>query len=275
MAHPQIAVFPRLGKENSPPARLLAGQQTRLARTMHDIRYDPVHDEILVTNPFALALLAFRGDANGEEAPLRVIQGPHTQLAGSSAESGLDRLDLDPVHNEIFVPNGDAVLVFSRTASGDTAPIRVLRGPDTRLRRTASLAVDPLHNLLVVLQGDSLLIFNRTDEGNVKPRAVIVPPANEHFRSSQIQIYPPQGWIFVATVSRQASYAWEMEFGGAGIGIWSINDNGQMRPRWKLTGPESRLKSSRAVAFNAKDKEVYVADMRQNAILTYYFPELF
>ena len=54
-----------------------AGQATKLSRTMHDIRYDAVHDEMLVTNPFAQAILVFRGGANGEEAPIRVIPGLH------------------------------------------------------------------------------------------------------------------------------------------------------------------------------------------------------
>jgi hypothetical protein len=51
VAHPQIAVFAREAKENAVPTRLLAGQKTMLARTMHDIQYDALHDEFLVTNP--------------------------------------------------------------------------------------------------------------------------------------------------------------------------------------------------------------------------------
>ncbi len=141
MAHPQIAAFARLAKENAAPTRLLAGQKTLLARTMHDIRYDAVHDEILVTNPFAQAILTFRGGANGDEAPIRVIQGLSTMLGN------VDRLDVDPVHNEIFIPNGDSILVFPREGNGDVAPIRVIKGPDTQLRGTHALAVDPVHNL--------------------------------------------------------------------------------------------------------------------------------
>ena len=49
MAHPQVAAFARLAEENSTPTRLLAGQKTLMARTMHDIRYDEVNDELLVT----------------------------------------------------------------------------------------------------------------------------------------------------------------------------------------------------------------------------------
>src|SRR5436309_1353979 len=47
---------------------------------MHDIRYDAVHDEIFVNNPFAQAILVFRGSAQGEEPPIRIIQGPKTRI---------------------------------------------------------------------------------------------------------------------------------------------------------------------------------------------------
>src|SRR3990167_3579067 len=98
-----------MAKENATPRRLIAGQKTLLGRTMHDIQYDEIHDEFLVTNPFAQALLVFRGGADGEEAPLRVIQGAKTLMTGPSY-SGVDRAEIDPVNNEILVPARDSVL---------------------------------------------------------------------------------------------------------------------------------------------------------------------
>ena len=74
------------------------------------------------------------------------------------------------------------VAVYRRDAQGDSAPIRVLKGPDTLLVGDNVIAVDPAHNLLLVGttlgRGQSrLLIFNRTDAGNVKPKAMIGGPA--------------------------------------------------------------------------------------------------
>ena len=114
------------------PTRLIAGQKTLLSRTMHDIRYDAVHDEFVVNNPFAQAILVFRGGADGEEEPIRVIQGPSTQLSVAS------RLDVDVVNDEIIVPEGDRILVFPREGNGDVAPLRVIHGTDTRLVRSPS-----------------------------------------------------------------------------------------------------------------------------------------
>ena len=111
---------------------------------MHDIRYDEIHDEYMVTNPLARAILIYQGGSSGNEPPVRVIQGPKTGIIGA------DRLEVDPVHNEILIPEGDHILVYSRTANGDVAPLRVLEGPDTRLLDAESVVVDPVNNLLFV-----------------------------------------------------------------------------------------------------------------------------
>src|SRR5262245_37840199 len=100
------------------PVRKIEGASTLLGRTMHSIEYDAVHDEMAVPIPFGGAILTFRGEANGDEAPLRVIQGPLTQITDPS------RLGLDPTNNEILVPQGNRILVFPREANGNVAPIR-------------------------------------------------------------------------------------------------------------------------------------------------------
>src|SRR5437879_12968848 len=97
-----------------------------LSRTMHDIRYNPADDEILVPNPFSNAILVFRGGANGQEAPIRIIQGPNTEL------NGPDRLDIDVVHRAIFVPGRGKVLVSPLAGNGDVRPKRAVRGADTQ-----------------------------------------------------------------------------------------------------------------------------------------------
>ncbi len=262
---------------------MIAGQATKLGRNTHDIRYDSIHDEILVGNPIAQALLTFRGGATGDESPLRVIQGPHTQLQLT------ERAEVDPIHNEIFALGNESVLVFSRTASGDVAPLRVIQGPDTLLKDARALAGDPVHNLIIVSVNDlpraegekepqsGLVIFNRTDNGNVKPRAVIAGPntgfaliyihGTPFFSVNMVQTYPPRGWIVVT----QSAIKPEDNF----VGVWSVNDNGDVPPRWRIGGPQSTLKRVRGVALDPQHKEIFMEDVNLNAILTYSFPEFF
>ena len=100
---------------------------------MHDIAFDGIHDEIVVTSPLAQAILTFRGAANGEEAPIRYIQGDKTQIKGVGAAG---KVSIDPVHDEIFLATPDqTILVFDRHATKETSPPkRVLGGPDTQLQ---------------------------------------------------------------------------------------------------------------------------------------------
>lgn len=241
---------------------------------MHDIRYDAIHDEFVVSNPFAQAIMTFAGDADGEAAPKRIIQGPKTQLWSP------DRMEVDPIHNEIIVPNRqvDSILVFRREADGDEAPLRVIEGPDTELEGLRAAAVDPVNNLLVIgtdirregaLSG--LIIFERTASGNAKPLRVIRGPNTGITRITQMQIYSPGGWI----VASQPGRVDVQEPEGAFVGVWSIYDDGDVPPRWIIRGPKSRLKKPRGVTLDPANKEIIVADMRANQVFTFYFPELF
>ncbi len=251
-----------------------------LGRTMHGIFYDEIHDEITVPQPFSQSVMTFRGGANGEEAPIRVIQGLRTQLRNP------DKVTVDPVHNEIFVPEVSVesrVLVFAREANGNVAPIRILEGPGTPWG-PSEVAVDPVHNLLVVSAswqegGDSrrgLMIFNRTDEGNVKPRAIISGPKTGLQRTSRINVYPSRGLVFVSVPGPGTGPGERIASDASFVGVWNIlQDKGDVPPRWKIGGPKGLLRQPRGVTYDAKNKTVIVSDKYLNAVMTYYFPEIF
>jgi hypothetical protein len=238
---------------------------------MHGFAYDSLHDEIVVTSPLAQAVLTFKGDANGEVPPIRVIQGPHTQIDGPP-NLGNDRVSIDPVHDEIYVPAvPSSILVFDRKASGDVAPKRVLTGPDTQFRGMPSVAVDPTHNVLVVDQGNALLIFDRTASGNTKPLRVIKGPNSGVANISSFQIFAPKGWIVA---------------GGQGgvIGVWSIEDNGDVPPRWKIPVQQLTGYTASGIALDPAHKEMMLSCAGQrarprdgiaNAVLTFSWPEIF
>ena len=113
---------------------------------MHGFTYDEIHDEFTVPQQFAQAILTFAGGAEGETPPLRVIQGSRTRLEAP------DRVAVDAVNNEIFVPEGDKVLVFDRMGNGNVAPKRAIEGPDVG-RGLDALAIDPVNDLLIVAVG--------------------------------------------------------------------------------------------------------------------------
>jgi len=271
VSHPRIAAFARLANGNAEPLQAIEGQATGLGRTMHGVVYDEVHDEIVVTNPFAESILFFSANASGEEPPLRVIQGSKTYL------NRPDTLAVDPVHNEVFVPlrNLGAVLVFPRDGNGNIAPLRILYGPKTQLKPNR-LAVDPVNDLLVVgnIDPPALMVFNRTDQGDVPPKTIITGPKADIGAVQAVRVYPPRKQIIAAITDSRV-----FQTGGGGqipfIGVWNYTDHGDVAPKAIIQGPDSGLKRPRGVALNAEKKEIYVVDMRRNALLTFSWPEIF
>jgi len=250
---------------------------------MHGVVYDQVNDEIIVPIHLAGAVLVFRGDAHGEEAPIRKIQGPRTRILRP------ETVAVDDVHNEIFVgeDGGKDVLVFPRDADGDVSPLRTIRGPKTQLDEIRSVAVDPIRNLVVVSSRSArwptgVFIFNRTDDGDVVPRAVIAGPHTGISRIRQVAVDPQQGKIFVAVKNNRDSYQfdsaapspWNPDQPGF-IGVWDIMDSGDIPPKGLIKGPASGLVWPAGVALNFKDREIYTIDSVRNGMFTYFMPELF
>jgi hypothetical protein len=70
---------------------------------------------------------------------------------------------------------GDAVLVFRTTDKGDTAPIRVIQGPNTGIKHPPGITVDEKRDeLFVASMGNvSVRVFPVTANGNVSPLRIV------------------------------------------------------------------------------------------------------
>jgi hypothetical protein len=278
VAHPQIAVFARLANGNAQSVRKIEGQAAKLSRTMHSISYDEIHDELVVTNPFAGSVLTFAGNANGEVPPLRIIQGPKTQFGQP------DVMGIDPMNNEYWVPSGigggggggaEGIEVFPRMATGDVAPIRVLRGAG------GTPSIDYLHNV-VLLTGGGVRIYDRMATGDAKPLRIITGGPRSGVNPPQDPVWIPGTKNFVActrslgkaTRGDRPGAPWNfqtVEDAATFFGVWSIEDDGDVPPRYTIG--HSTFKEFRNFAINGKNKEVMVSDKTQNSIFTFSFPE--
>jgi len=253
---------------------------------MHGIFYDPKHDEIVVPVALGGAVLTLPGGADGGAPPLRVLQGSATGLVQP------DTLYVDVAHDEMIVDSGDdSVLVFARTATGNAPPLRKLGGPKTQIRNIYGMSVDSVHNLIVIANrvdlggresSDGILIFNRTDSGDVAPRAVIAGPRTGIIKIRQVVVDEERGQIFATIKNNFENYEasaerpspWNPDKAGF-IGVWSINDNGNVPPRGVIKGPATGLVWPAGVAINPKDHEVYTIDSVSNALFMFRTPELF
>ena len=116
------------------------------------VSIDPVHDEIFFATPDQ-TILVFDRLAQGNVPPKRVLGGPDTQLSlgtqntdktgahGAYGGGNAPAMRVDPIHNLLIVPQlgrgggveggggGGKVLVFDRTASGNTPPKAIIQGP--------------------------------------------------------------------------------------------------------------------------------------------------
>jgi hypothetical protein len=159
------------------PKRTISGAATLLARPAGMV-VDSIHQELYVANDIDMnaPILVFPLSANGNVAPIRVLQGPLTTLRGPMG------LALDLVHNELIVvsykvDDEGSITTFPRTASGNVAPTRTIQGPLTGFDHPQALALDLVHNELIVansffnntLSLGGLLVFPRTATGNVAP----------------------------------------------------------------------------------------------------------
>ncbi len=288
-------MFAGLANGNPHQTRVIEGQGTFLSRTMHGVAYDEKNDELILPVALGGAILVFKGDAKGEEAPIRIIQGAKTKMMRPQT------VNVDNVHDEIIVGDTTArtVWIYDRKASGDVAPKRHIYGDKTKLLDIVGVAVDPVRNVIAAATRSANTIgfvtFDRLANGNVPPRTVIAGPHTGlgHFR--QIEIDAASGNMFIAQQSMQEKQleayagdkprsleeqkkAAQTNTGRAGpgfVGVWHIDDNGDVPPRMLIQGPMSRLIAPGGVVLNPKRGEVYAVDGGSSAVFTYLLPQFF
>lgn len=263
---------------------------------MHGIAYDDVHDEIIIPVALGGAILVFRGDAKGEEPPIRVIQGTQTRLIRPHTVA------VDSKNGEIITadPSARAVFIFPREANGDVPPSRVITGPKTMLLDIVGVAVDPVRNTIVASSRTGrgptgLFVFDRTANGDVEPRAYIGGPTSRlaHFR--QVAIDLASGNIFLAQqrtrYKRQEAYVLDKrredfrEEDREGdtdtgrltqtgfIAVYAPGDSGDIPPRAIIKGPGIRHAGAGGVALNPRNGEIIAVG--GNGFSTYLLPDFF
>ncbi|HET7843722.1 MAG TPA: hypothetical protein VFL14_06205, partial [Xanthomonadales bacterium] len=115
----EILFFARTANGGGPPARALRGALTQLGNYIESLAFDRARNELYALAvvqgaPDVHRIVVFGGDAAGDVAPLRVIEGPATLISGQST------LGYDAKSERIWVAtNGDRLVAFPRLATGD------------------------------------------------------------------------------------------------------------------------------------------------------------
>jgi 6-phosphogluconolactonase (cycloisomerase 2 family) len=192
---PEVVVYRKDASGEEEPLRRIAGDNTGLDAP-HGVAVDEKNRLLFVNtwghhSNFRIAgtgkylppaIQVYSLEANGDAKPLRAITGDKTLLNWPAA------MKFNPDNGELYVANdiGQSVLVFANAAmvQGDVAPVRVIKGPQTRLRNPTGLALDRKHQELWVsnLGNASATVYPLMANGDV-PALRIIRSAEESKRS--------------------------------------------------------------------------------------------
>jgi len=197
-----------------------------------------------------LSMLAvYRRDANGMDAPLRIIKGSHTNLAdphgvrwdiahheiivashGNSTEiapytaydaqtsPAEENVDENILGGQFVLPS---ISVFDETAAGDAKPARTIQGPNTKLNWPMGIDLDGIRDEIAVANnGDnSILIFRRMAQGNVAPVRVI--------RGAKTGIASPMG----VAIDPEDNEIWVANYGDHTALVFARDATGDVAPK--------------------------------------------
>jgi len=198
-----IYTWPRLaaGADVNPIRRIPWGGNNVSASQLNNpagLALNPRRDEIVVGDykddagaGYPNRILVFQRTADGAgTTPLRVIEGPNTQLGGRSNV----RVAIDAETQTLFAlvgpPDGDLtnsarVLAFAADADGDAAPLRVISGPFASMvmgtgEIPSGLGFDESSGRLLVSIGNTnqsspgrVIVHSKNASGSAFPLAVL------------------------------------------------------------------------------------------------------
>jgi DNA-binding beta-propeller fold protein YncE len=227
-----VVVMPFAGKGNVKPARVLS-----VPHQAWGLALGRSTDELAVTAEIFNAVVFYRREAKGVEAPVRVIRGPKTRLSDPhgiywdqvNAEIGVashgnfrgvlrntgSGCSPAPRNGETAEESGEfrppSIAIFSSKAKDDESPLRIIEGDSTKLDWPMGIAVDSAHNTIAVANnGDnSILIFDRKQEGNVAPVRVIHGDRTGINRPMGLAVDSQNGEIWISNYGDHAALAFE------------------------------------------------------------------
>ena len=258
---------------NAKPSRLLA-----VPHQAWSLALSPSRNEIAVSVELQNAIVIYRREAVGLEAPVRYIRGAQTGMADPHGVSWDER------HNEIAVANHGnfrglvkntglgctqvaaedvpseggqfqppSLTIYSATASGDEKPLRTIQGAHTQLDWPMGIDVDAAHEEIAVANnGDnSILIFRRTQGGDVAPLRAI--------RGSRTGINRPMG----VSIDTKNNEIWVSNFGEHTALVFACDASGDAAPRRIIRSaprgtPSTGFGNPQAVAYDSRREEILV-----------------
>jgi hypothetical protein len=239
-APPAVIVYPKLAKGTEPPIRIMEGDKTRL-EDPHGIALDTKNKVMFVSN---------HGSVSYNKDGKNFMRYPSEGGGWHIPDEGERREQVRPGSGEFKPPS---ITVYPLDGAGDTAPLRVIEGPATRLNWPAQIFFDEEHNELYVANDndDSVLVFRGSDKGNVAPTRVIKGPKSG--------VQNPTG-VFLDTVHQELVVA---NMGNHSATVYPRTANGDVAPLRTIRSapagiPALVIGNPGAVAYDSKRDQILV-----------------
>jgi 6-phosphogluconolactonase (cycloisomerase 2 family) len=235
--------FPRDASGDVPPKAVL-----HTPHRIYNLAGSDSRQEIFATVEYPPEVVVYPKDASGEDQPLRVLEGDTT---GLDAPHGIAVDEKDQLlfvntwghHSDVSVAGTGkwfppAIKVYSLTASGDAAPLRVITGDKTELDWPAAMKFDPDSGELYVANdiGQSVLVF----AGAAKAAGNIAPSRAIHGPSTRLR--NPTG----VALDLKNKELWVSNLGNSSATVYPLDANGDASPLRVIRSAEE---SKRGVNF--------------------------
>ena len=258
---------------NAKPSRLLAVPHQAWGVALSQSR-----NEIAVSIELQSAIVIYRREAIGLEAPVRYLRGAQTGMADPHG------IYWDDKNNELAVANHGnfrgllkntgmgceqvaaanvpdeggrfqppSITFYAATAKGDEKPLRTIQGTRTQLDWPMGIDVDaPRDEVAVANNGDdSVLIFRRTATGDVAPLRSL--------RGPRTGINRPMG----VSIDTKNNEIWVSNFGDHTALVFAREASGNATPKRIIRSapagaPSSGFGNPMAVAYDSKREEILV-----------------
>lgn len=239
-----LNVFALNANGDVPPSRELT-----VPHASGGVSLDSRHDELYITTEHVNKVSVYRRTARGDEAPVRFIQGPRTELADPYG------IHVSNETNEVLVSNHGN---WRKTLPGEGYALRG-DGPLAQVRGSQSHPgiVEPLSPSTGKFVPPSITVYPRTAHGDVAPLRTILGPKTQLNVPLGVYRDPASGEIVVAN-------------GDDSVLFFAGNANGDVAPVRVLKGPHTNLKSPTGVLVDAKNNELWVTSWENHS--TNVFP---
>jgi DNA-binding beta-propeller fold protein YncE len=167
--------------------------------------------------------------------------------------------------NEIYVANGSlpfSITVYSRTADGDTAPLRTISSA-TGLNEPSGIAIDAVHKEIITTNrrmGGTpgyIAVYHRTDSGNIAPLRTITGTATSFLDPIGIAVDTVNGEIFVVDMQTDS------------VSVFNRNASGAAVPSRRIVGGLTGFSISIKITVDVEHNEIFITNDGNDSITVY------